>query len=204
MYQQGQNMDIDTVLLHLTEMFEMRGEDTSEFEHHGDAVPRPRYFTDPTPIVLNTDKTTVFFALSKEVMKELIKELKEVEDMREHYKTSNFIIVVMEMPSSTTMNYLTERDKSLQANGGMLQVFMMKELMYNPSKHVLVPKHEKLTEDQAKAVLEKYMVKSKAQLPQIHKTDIMARWLGLRHGDVVRITRFNPTSGEYYYYRCYM
>lgn len=197
-------MDIDVVLLHLKEMLDMRKEDTSEFEEHGDAVPRPRYFTDPTPIVLNTDKTTVFFALSKEVLKELLKEFKEVDDFIEHYKTQNFIIVVMDMPSSTTMNTLMERDKALQAQGGMLQVFMLKELMYNPSKHVLVPKHEKLTEDEAKAVLEKYMIKSKAQLPQIHKTDIMARWLGLRHGDVVRITRHNPTSGEYYYYRCYM
>lgn len=197
-------MDIDVVLLHLKEMLDMRKEDTSEFEEHGDAVPRPRYFTDPTPIVLNTDKTTVFFALSKDVLKELLKEFKEVEDFVEHYKTPNFIIVVMEMPSSTTMNTLMERDRNLQAQGGMLQVFMLKELMYNPSKHVLVPKHEKLSEDEAKAVLEKYMIKSKAQLPQIHKTDIMARWLGLRHGDVVRITRHNPTSGEYYYYRCYM
>lgn len=198
-------MDIHVILVHLREMLDMRGEDTSEFEEHGDRVLE----TDPNkfnaePIVLNSDQTTVFFALSKEVLKDLLKEFKEVEDFREHYKTPNFIIVVQEMPSSTTMNTLMERDKSLQAVGGMLQLFTAKELMYNPSKHVLVPKHEKLTEEQTKAVLEKYMIKSKAQLPQIHKTDIMARWLGLRHGDVVRITRFNPTSGEYYYYRCYM
>lgn len=197
-------MDIDTVLLHLTEMLQMRGEDTSEFEEHGDAVPRPRYYTDPTRIILNTDKTTVFFALSKEVLKELLKEFKEVEDFEEEYKTKNFIIVVMELPSSTTMNTLLARDKTLQQNGGMLQVFTLKELLYNPSKHVLVPEHKKLTDEEAKEVLEKYMIKSKAQLPQIHRTDIMARWLGLRHGDVVRITRFNPTSGEYYYYRCYL
>ncbi len=197
-------MDIDTVLVHLKEMLDMRGDDTTEFEEHGDAVPRPRYFTDPTRIILNTDKTTVFFALSKDVLKELLKEFKDVEDFEEEYKTKNFIIVVMELPSSTTMNTLLARDKTLQQNGGMLQVFTMKELLYNPSKHVLVPAHKKLTEEEAKEVLEKYMIKSKAQLPQIHRTDIMARWLGLRHGDVVRITRYNPTSGEYYYYRCYL
>lgn len=197
-------MDIDTVLVHLREMLDMRGEDTTEFEEHADAVPRPRYFTDPTRIILNTDKTTVFFALSKEVVKELLKEFKDVEDFQEEYGTKNFIIVVMELPSSTTMNTLLARDKTLQQNGGMLQVFTFKELLYNPSKHVLVPEHKKLTEVEAKEILEKYMIKSKAQLPQIHRTDIMARWLGLRHGDVVRITRYNPTSGEYYYYRCYL
>lgn len=196
-------MDIDTILLHLREMFEMRGEDVSEFEEHGDAVPRARYLTDPTPIVLNTNATTVFFALSKDVLKELLKDIKDV-DLVEKYETKNFIIVVTDMPSSSTTNTLMERDKILQANGGMLQLFTTKELMYNPSKHVLVPKHEKLTEEQTKEILEKYMIKSRAQLPQIHRTDIMARWLGLRHGDVVRITRYNPTSGEYYYYRCYM
>jgi DNA-directed RNA polymerase subunit H (RpoH/RPB5) len=190
--------------VHLKEMLDMRGEDTTEFEEHGDAVPRPRYFTDPTRIILNTNKTTVFFALSKDVLKELLKEFKDVEDFEEEYKTKNFIIVVMELPSSTTMNTLLARDKTLQQNGGMLQVFTMKELLYNPSKHVLVPAHKKLSEDETKEVLEKYMIKSKAQLPQIHRTDIMARWLGLRHGDVVRITRYNPTSGEYFYYRCYL
>lgn len=197
-------MDIDTIRLHLKEMFELRGEDVSEFEEQGDQLPPGRFFTDPTPIVLDTNMTTVFFALSKEVLKELLKEFKEIDDFMEHYKTPNFIIVVHEMPSSTTMNVLNERDKALQEKGGMLQVFTGKELMYNPTKHVLVPKHEKLTEEEAKQVLEKYMIKSKAQLPQIHRTDIMTRWLGLRHGDVVRITRYNPTSGEYYYYRCYM
>lgn len=197
-------MDIDTVLVHLREMLEMRGDDTSEFEEHGDAVPRPRYFTDPTRIILNTNRTTVFFALSKDVLKELLKELKDVEDMEAEYKTKNFIVVVMDLPSSTTLNTLLARDKILQQNGGMLQLFTFKELLYNPSKHVLVPAHRKLTEEEAKEILEKYMVKSKSQLPQIHRTDIMARWLGLRHGDVVQITRYNPTSGEYYYYRCYL
>lgn len=198
-------MDIEVVLLHLKEMLDMRGEDTTEFEEHGNRMlesDRNKYNTEL--ILLNTDKTTVCFALSKEVLKDLLKELKEVEDLQKHYNTTSFIIVVQEMPSSTTMNTLMEKDKALQTSGGMMQVFQVKELMYNPSKHVLVPKHEKLSEDEVKAVLEKYLVKSKAQLPQIHKTDIMARWLGLRHGDVVRITRYNPTSGEYYYYRCYM
>jgi DNA-directed RNA polymerase subunit H (RpoH/RPB5) len=45
------------------------------------------------------------------------------------------------------------------------------------------------------------MLKSKLQLPHIHRGDVMAKWLGLRQGDVVRITRYNETSGEYYYYR---
>ena len=100
------------------------------------------------------------------------------------------------------MNHLVAWDKELQAMGGMLQVFYMKELMYNPLKHVLVPRHEKLTETEAKEMMEQYLIKHKAQLPIISRNDPIARRLGLRTGDIVRITRYNDTSGMYYYYRC--
>ena len=69
-------------------------------------------------------------------------------------------------------------------------------------KHVLVPKHEKISEDEVKNVLSMYLIKHKSQLPIISRNDVIARWLGLRHGDIVRITRYNETSGTYYYYRC--
>lgn len=196
-------MDIDKILVHLTEMFQARKEDTSEFEEHYDAVPRLRYYNEL--IVLNTDITTVFFTLTKELLRDLMKEFKEYEDPKDfidHYKTKNFIIILSEPPSPATSSSLLKRDKELSTVGGMLQVFLMKELMYNPSKHTLVPNHEKMSDADAKALMDKLMIKSKAQLPAIHKTDIMARWLGLRHGDIVKITRYNDTSGEYYYYRC--
>jgi len=196
-------MDMDKVILHLTELFQARNEDVSEFEEHADAVLRPRYFNEF--IVLNTDETTVFFTLTKELLRDLMKEFKEYEDPRDfinHYKTKNFIIVLLDPASPATSSSLLKRDKDLSTVGGMLQIFLLKELMYNPSKHALVPKHEKLTESESKELLEKLMIKSKSQLPTIHKSDAMAKWLGLRHGDIVRITRHNDTSGEYYYYRC--
>ena len=61
-----------------------------------------------------------------------------------------------------------------------------------------------VVEQEAREVLDRYLIKSRAKMPIIHRTDIQARWLGLRQGDIVRITRHNDTSGEYYYYRCCM
>jgi DNA-directed RNA polymerase I, II, and III subunit RPABC1 len=197
-------MDVHKVITHIREMLEVRGEDVSYIEEHADAVDTPRFFTEP--IELSTDKTTVFFALTKEVFKEFMKNFKgiDAEQMIERYAAKSFIIVVTEMPSPASMSLLTVRDKALGQSEGMLQVFQMKELMYNPTKHELVPKHEKMTEQDAKKMMEEYNIKSKSQLPVIHKTDVMARWLGLRHGDIVKITRFNETSGQYFYYRCCM
>lgn len=198
--------DIDKVIVHLREMLEMRGDDVSYIEEHADAVARPRYFTEL--IELNTDNTTVIFALTKDIVKEVMRQFKEADNIHDivtkYNNTKSFIIVVTELPSSVTANTFAQKDKELNMIGGMLQLFQLKELMYNPSKHELVPKHEKLNDEAVKTFMDQYMLKSKAHIPVIHKTDVMARWLGLRHGDIIRITRYNETSGEYFYYRCCM
>lgn len=203
-------MDIDRVRIHLKELFEARGEDVVEFEEHGNLLAEVdngngnnKYYNEL--IVLNTNLTCVLFCLTKDILKELQKVMKEKESVQalmKEYSAINFMIIVMDPPSTPTMNILMQWDKKFSAEGGMLQVFQMKELMYNPMRHNLVPRHEKLSEEEVKKLMEEYMIKNKYQMPLIHRNDVIARWLGLRHGDIVRITRHNDTSGEYYYYRC--
>ena len=193
-------MEIETIRRHLKDMLDARGDDVSYIEEHGDAVDAPRYYSEI--IVLDTDRTTIFFALSKDKIKEWKNTEETAEGMIEKYKNKHFILVSIEGNiSSSNLSFLQTRDKALQALGGSLQLFYTKELMYNPLRHSLVPKHEKLSEEEAKAVMESYMIKHRSQLPIISRNDVIARWLGLRHGDIVRITRHNDTSGIYYYYR---
>ena len=102
------------------------------------------------------------------------------------------------------------KDKMSQNNAKMvaslrlnLQVFDIKQLQFNISRHVLVPKHEIIRDDnEVKDIMERYMIKSKFQLPIILKSDAMAKYLGLKNGDIVRIVRVSPTAGEYIVYRC--
>lgn len=191
-------MELDIIRTHIKEMLENRGDDVSYIEEHGDVVDVQRYYNEM--IILNTDITTVIFALTKDTLKEWKSMEEDAEMMISKYKTKYFILILNEQPSSAVLSYITMRDKTLQSLGGLFQVFYMKELMYNPLKHTLVPKHKKITEAEAKKVMEKYLAK-KSQFPIIYKTDVVARWLGLRHGDTVEITRYNDTSGLYYYYR---
>jgi DNA-directed RNA polymerase subunit H (RpoH/RPB5) len=183
-------------------MLEARGDDVSYIEEHGDAVEPARFYSEC--IALDTDKTTVFFALTKDILKDWKSEkVHESHDsMLEGYTNKQFIIVLTDAPSSAIMNKLLAIDKGLQASGGAFQVFYTKELLYNPLKHSLNPPFEKMTEAQSKSILDMYMIKHKIQMPIISKNDIVARWLGLRTGDIVRITRYNDTSGTYFYYRC--
>jgi len=71
---------------------------------------------------------------------------------------------------------------------------------FNIFKHKLVPKHEILSPEEAKELLEKYRVKP-YQLPVIKASDIAAIAIGAKLGDILKITRNSPTAGKYVSYR---
>jgi DNA-directed RNA polymerase subunit H len=68
------------------------------------------------------------------------------------------------------------------------------------SDHVLVPKHEVCTEAEKKEVFDQYKVQPH-QLPRITASDPAIRHLGVKVGDVIRITRKSDTAGEAVFYR---
>jgi DNA-directed RNA polymerase subunit H len=68
------------------------------------------------------------------------------------------------------------------------------------SNHILVPKHEKCSETEKKALLKKFNVEIK-DLPKISINDAAIVDMNLQPGDVVKITRASPTAGESIFYR---
>jgi DNA-directed RNA polymerase I, II, and III subunit RPABC1 len=96
---------------------------------------------------------------------------------------------------------LNKYDKLFQKNGGMLQYFQVKQLMFNPTKHEYVPEHIKLKEEEIAEFMKKYMIRSKLDMSRIYPIDPIAKWLGLKHGDIVKIIRYNENSGVSFYYR---
>ena len=196
-------IEIEIIREHIKQMLEARGDDVSYIGEHGDAVEPTRFYSQV--IILDTDKTVVFFALTKDIFKEwrTMNEHLSAEALMENYPKKSFILVLSEQQQAS-MTKLTAMDKALQAATpqSALQVFYTKELLYNPSKHFLVPEHRKLSPEEGKEIMESYMIKNRAQMPIIKRDDVMARWLGLNTRDIVCITRYNETSGTYYYYRC--
>ena len=141
--------------------------------------------------VLESVSKDIIFILKKLKNSELVKAAELIsEDRRAHT-----IIVSKDKMSGVNM------DCAYTNFGRTVENFTLDELMVNISHHVDVPKHEIMTSDEAKALLSGLKLKTPAQLPIIFKTDPMARYIGARSGDVIRIHRKSLTAGETLFYR---
>lgn len=81
-----------------------------------------------------------------------------------------------------------------------IETFQETDLVVNITHHELVPKHILLSQDEKNELLSRYRLKE-SQLPRIQREDPVARYLGLRRGQVVKIIRRSETSGRYASYR---
>jgi|TARA_B100002049_G_scaffold100285_1_gene74004 DNA-directed RNA polymerase subunit H len=66
--------------------------------------------------------------------------------------------------------------------------------------HVLVPKHEIMAKKDAEEVLKTYNCRT-TDLPLIFVNDPAIVGLGVKPGDMIKITRKSATAGESFYYR---
>ena len=81
-----------------------------------------------------------------------------------------------------------------------VEVFLKKNMMFNITHHVYVPKHIVLTPDEEKEVLEKYST-TKGKLPKMSKNDPIAKYYGMKPDQICKIIRRSPEVGESIYYR---
>jgi DNA-directed RNA polymerase subunit H (RpoH/RPB5) len=201
-------MEIDIVMKNLKELLRKRGDDISMLEEHEVDIDREDFYNEKNVIEFQTSNTTILFALTKRLRKNIVDELKlgenSVDEFIKKYRSKNNVILIFNNETITMpiLSQLNKYDKLFQKSGGMLQYFQIRQLMFNPTEHMFVPEHIKLTQDEANEVMQKYMIKSKLQMPVILHNDIIAKWLGLKQGDIVKIVRYNENSGLSYYYRC--
>ena len=106
-----------------------------------------------------------------------------------------YILIIQEQATNINMKGIEEMKLNIQ-------VFDVRELQFNITRHSLVPKHEIVKDETIiNEILIKFKIKQKIQLPILLKTDAMARFLNAQSGDLVKITRYSPSSGDNIIYR---
>lgn len=109
------------------------------------------------------------------------------------YRAGIFITAVALSPQ-------TRKVISATQSYAQVECFLEDELLVNITHHELVPKHILLSKEEKMALLRRYRLKE-TQLPRIQQKDPVARYLGLRRGQVVKIIRESETAGRYASYR---
>jgi len=143
----------------------------------------------------NDDPTDQMFIFFPEEPKVGIKTIKAYcQRMQEENITRAIIIVQNGMTPSAKQSLVDMAPKYI------LEQFLEAELLVNITEHELVPEHVVLTVDEKTELLARYKLKD-VQLPKIQSGDPVARYLGLKRGQVVKIVRPSETAGRYVSYR---
>ena len=185
----------------IREMLFDRGLDVSSFDTDKQLnlaeVLEKSHLTSVFEVDIHSAKVRVIYNLNIKYKGQDINKLKKPpvlldDDLDDDVKNDwQFIIVTRDLPI---------QGKPLLANDNT-EIFKIEELLINVSRHNLVPKHIPIRNpDEIKKILQNYK-STLQQFPLILNTDVQARYLALKPGELVRIERPSPSAGTYVTYR---
>lgn len=112
---------------------------------------------------------------------------------------SGIIIVSPSRPSESVMKVLIGHNADRE--NVYVQIFDIRSLGFNISKHRKVPQHRICKENEKPEIIKNYNLKSLEQMPKILSQDAMAKFIGARPGDVVEVVGLCETSADNLRYR---
>ena len=142
-----------------------------------------------------TDAEDQLFVFLPDDDKVGVKTIKQYCEMMKEASVSHAILVVKQGVTPFAKTALQE-----MASTYLIAHFRDAELLVDVTEHRLVPAHALLSPEDRQALLDRYKLRAE-QLPRIQRTDPVARYYGLKVGDVVKIVRPSETAGRYVTYR---
>jgi DNA-directed RNA polymerase I, II, and III subunit RPABC1 len=147
-------------------------------------------------------KNVVFikFILARRIKPTAIKScIDEIREMYPNISGMEIVIVLKIEPNHSI--YKLEKEKT--DKDCVIQIMHCKQLQMNVTKHRLVPKHQRISDEESNTLLQTYNLQSKQQLPLILRDDPVVRYYNYRSGDVLCITNNSVSLNYgYKYYRC--
>ncbi|XP_038049581.1 DNA-directed RNA polymerases I, II, and III subunit RPABC1 [Patiria miniata] len=144
----------------------------------------------------NDDPTDQLFVFYPEEPKVGIKTIKAYCQRMQEENISRAIIIVQMGMTPSAKQSLSDMAQCKY----VLEQFLEAELLINITEHEFVPEHVVMTAEDKAELLARYKLKEH-QLPRIQQGDPVARYFGLKRGQVVKIIRPSETAGRYISYR---
>lgn len=116
--------------------------------------------------------------------------VKQLRTWVESTSADSIVIVSLEGPTAFTRR---EADQ----NYSKIQFFLFRDLCVNITKHILVPRHEKIPLSQVPFDISSSM----DEVPSLYSTDRVAQYYSYKPDDIIRITRTAGVQEPVYYYR---
>ncbi|KAL7627594.1 DNA-directed RNA polymerases II 24 kDa polypeptide (RNA polymerase II subunit 5) [Parahypoxylon ruwenzoriense] len=111
----------------------------------------------------------------------------------EHHKTGILV-------SHVAVSASAKKEIAKFAQWTSIEWFLEEDMLINITHHELVPRHVVLSREEKTALLKRYRLKE-TQLPRILQKDPVAKYFGMKRGQVVKIIRKSETAGRYASYR---
>lgn len=142
-----------------------------------------------------TDQLFVFFPEDEKVG---VKPIKILTDRMKDESVSSAILVLRGDITPFAKQAVLEMSDSFR-----IEHFKEAELLVDITQHTLVPEHRVLGQNEKQELLKRYRLRD-TQLPRIQPNDPVARYYGMKRGQVVKIIRPSETAGRYITYRICM
>ena len=114
-----------------------------------------------------------------------INSVKFIATTMESYEINHCIVLYL---NNITVFAKNEIKRLITEKKITIELFLYSELMYNITKHILVPKHILLTRSEKKALMKNYYVTEK-HLPKILSGDPVSRYFNAKPGQIFQIIR---------------
>ncbi|KAL7498502.1 hypothetical protein ACHAWT_006400 [Skeletonema menzelii] len=141
------------------------------------------------------DSTNQLFVFFPEDEKVGVKPIKILTDRMKDEQVSNAILVLRGDITPFAKQAVMEMSDSFR-----IEHFKEPELLVDITEHTLVPEHQVLSQNEKQELLKRYRLRE-TQLPRIQPNDPVARYYGMKRGQVVKIIRPSETAGRYVTYR---
>jgi len=191
----------------LLQLLARQGLDVSNYTDYGVAEVQTMYANNQLDMLLSTEKDIhparkvyVKYYLAKTLRREninhMIDDLYYLEQVLQ--PTDTLIIVMKQEVNDTVVGILNE---IWEKDGIFIVIHSLDRLQFNILEHQYVPEHIVLTEAEQAEVLKKYNITDMKQMPSISRYDPVALAIGLRPGQICKITRSSKTSVTSNFYR---